>query len=390
LLESERKGTEPTGQTENPKSIAILGTRGIPASYGGFETFAEQLGIRLVERGIDVTVFCEQKSSQAAKTYKGIQLAHIYAPQLGTLRTLLFDLKCLWRARKNHDVVYMLGYPPAIFCWIPRLWGTQVWINMDGLEWKRSKWNAAGKAWMKLASLFARWTANLLVFDSTAGALAELGKAHDKTKHVVIEYGADIPSEEPDPKALREFSLLSGQYHLVVARVEPENHVAEIISAANNAEIKYPLVVVGDTQSRSPYAARCREVAGPNTKLIGSVYDQEKLSSLRYHCKSYIHGHSVGGTNPSLLEAMACGNIAIAHGNPFNKEVLNNGGFCFLNGDELAKALVHVEAMSLKDGEALKSQARARVSAYYTWDRISDVYAQLIRQDIGSPPTSAS
>src|SRR5947209_16602807 len=134
--------------------IAVLGTRGVPAKYGGFETFAEKLASGLVRCGHEVTVFCEACDSQLHE-YNGIKLAYVPAPALGGLRTILFDVLCLFRARKAFDVVYMLGYGASIFCWLPRIWNTQVWINMDGLEWKRAKWGWAARTYLKLMEFWA-------------------------------------------------------------------------------------------------------------------------------------------------------------------------------------------------------------------------------------------
>src|SRR6266571_1127158 len=143
--------------------ISILGTRGIPAQYGGFETFAEEIAVRLVKQGVDVTVFCEAEKGEQSGEYQGVKLIYVSVPKLGSLTTILFDLICLWRARKEFDVVYMLGYGASPFCFIPRLWGRQVWINMDGVEWARSKWSWPARIWFKMMEAVAMRTPDRII-----------------------------------------------------------------------------------------------------------------------------------------------------------------------------------------------------------------------------------
>src|SRR5579863_1049515 len=132
------------------KKIAILGTRGLPANYGGFETFADEISKRLVQQGFYVTVFCEASSGSQPRKFGEVNLEYAPARKLGPLSTVAYDLACLWRARKGFDVVYMLGYGASLFCFLPRLWGTDVWINMDGLEWKRRKWSLVARSYLHL------------------------------------------------------------------------------------------------------------------------------------------------------------------------------------------------------------------------------------------------
>ena len=148
------------------KTIAILGSRGIPARYGGFETFAEELSCRLVGQGHDVTVYCESDREKGASSYNGVKLCQIKAPQLGPFSTILFDLKCLCHARRAYDVVYMLGYGASLFCFIPRLFGTEVWINMDGVEWKRSKWSSIAKIWLRAMEWLALHIPDRIICDA--------------------------------------------------------------------------------------------------------------------------------------------------------------------------------------------------------------------------------
>jgi hypothetical protein len=174
------------------KKIAILGTRGILARYGGFETFAEELTVRLAKKGLGVTVYCEAGSFEQPALYKGVKLVYIPSPSLGSFTKILFDLSCLWHARKKFDVVYMLGYGTSLFCLIPRLYGAKVWINMDGIEWARAKWNFAAKVYFKIMEAIAVRIANRIIADAE-GIKHHLQSRHSRMQSCsVIPYGADV------------------------------------------------------------------------------------------------------------------------------------------------------------------------------------------------------
>lgn len=359
--------------------IAILGTRGIPARYGGFETFAEKLAIGLSERGLDVTVFCESGDSFAPAVFQGVALRYVAAPRLGHLQTILYDLKCLWAARKGYDVVYMLGYGAAPFCLIPRLWGTEVWVNPDGLEWARAKWGFVAKDYFRLMEWASILVANRIIADAEAIALS-LATRHNKLLAcTVIPYGCEIIEVPPPTELLSEWNLAIGNYYLVVCRLEPENHVLEILRAFQRSHSNKQLIVVGNHLTGTSYVLQLLTVQDPRIRMIGTVYDPPKLTCLRYHSFAYIHGHSVGGTNPSLLEAMGCGNLIFAHDNPFNRETLGSCGYFFANDVELTLAIdraeqEHTELVRLRDA------SRSRARANYCWPDIVSKYVDLLKQ----------
>jgi glycosyltransferase involved in cell wall biosynthesis len=361
----------------NPKKLAILGTRGIPAHYGGFETFAEELSVRLVEQGADVTVYCESGTGEQPDTYKGVHLVYIPAPALGPLTTILFDLLCLWHARSGFDVVYMLGYGTSVFCFIPRLWGSEVWINMDGVEWARSKWNWLAKQWFKVMEAVAMWTPNRLIADAQ-GILEHLQSRHARLPPTsVIPYGAPIISEAPETCLLEEWQLTAGTYYLVVCRLEPENSVKEIIAGYLQSGSKNPLVVVGNTNTESNYVKELQRFTDGRIRFIGAVYDTQKLQALRYYSAAYFHGHTVGGTNPSLLEALGCGNIVIAHNNVFNREVAGEAAIYFNSEQDMARRIRKVESYSQSDVSMMKSLAQERIAKVYNWENITDSYCAI-------------
>jgi glycosyltransferase involved in cell wall biosynthesis len=354
--------------------IAILGTRGIPSRYGGFETFAEQLAIRLVERGHEVTVFCEA-AMDATYEYRGVRLRHVPRSNVGPLSTVLFDGVCLWEARSSFDVVYMLGYGASGLCWLPRLWRSQVWINMDGLEWARKKWGPMARWYFRFAETMAMWTPSRIVAD--AAEIKEVLRSRHSWMPPcdVIPYGCEIV-ETARRDELSSYGLPPESYYLVVCRFEPENHVKEIIEGFLESKTRARLVLVGDSR-QDTYGRSLTKYKDDRVVFLGPVYDVPRIQALRYFCKAYLHGHSVGGTNPSLLEAMGCGNVILAHDNPFNREVLGNSAIFFSTSAQIGAAIDSVDAKRV-DLANLKAAAILRARQFYGWEQITDHYCDLL------------
>ena len=358
--------------------IAILGTRGIPSNYGGFETFAEKLATGLSAHGIDVTVFCEPGESSRLDVFQDVKLRYVSAPSLGPLQTILYDMRCLWAARREYDVVYMLGYGAAPFCVIPRFWGTEVWINPDGLEWARAKWGLVARTYFRLMEWASLHAANRMIADAEAIAASLAGRHGKLSACTVIPYGCEVIDSPPPAAPLSQWGLSPQQYYLVVCRLEPENHVMEILQAFQRSRTTRQLVVVGNQFAKSRYAARIRAVRDSRIQMIGTVYDASTLTCLRYHSFAYLHGHSVGGTNPSLLEAMGCGNLIFAHDNPFNRETLGSCGFHFASVSELSQAIDGAEQEEEENLDRLRSASRARARKSYRWQDIISRYRALL------------
>ncbi len=356
--------------------IAILGTRGIPARYGGFETFAEKLAVGLVKSGFEVTVFCEAEGPRP-ESFEGVSLQYRPAPKLGPLATILYDVRSLWAARKGYDVVYMLGYGAAPFCVLPRLWGSQVWINPDGIEWARAKWSSLAKSYFRLMEWCSVRMVDRVIAD--AQAIADvLIERHGKIANCsVIRYGCEVVEQAPSIAPLAQWALEPGEYSIVVCRLEPENHVAEILQAYQHSQTRRQLIVLGNHRAPTAYVQRLLAIRDPRIRLIGTVYDAAVLTSLRYHAFAYFHGHSVGGTNPSLLEAMGCRNLVIAHDNRFNRETLASAGLFFKNADDLTAIIDRIESAE-PEIEALRNAAWLRARDTYSWDGIISQYAELM------------
>lgn len=363
--------------------VAILGTRGIPAQYGGFETFAEQLSLRLVERGHHVTVYAESAGGPAIDdVYRGVRVRYISLPSWGPVSVIGFDVRCLWDARKRFDLVYMLGYGAAFACWLPQLYSTPVWINIDGLEWARSKWSVMARAYLRAMEWFTSKVATRVIADAQAMVMHFQQSYGRTTSCTYIAYGAPCIYRASETDLLAGLGVRAGGYLLVVARIEPENHVLEIIKGVQASGITLPLLIVGDHQRQTPY---CRSLVKSDLRgvqLVGGVFDSGLLQQLRLGASAYIHGHSVGGTNPSLLEAMGCGNVVLAHDNPFNREVLGDVGFYFSSPAELAVELNRFIQMPEPERKVRSLRAREIVDARYTWDLIADEYEKLMLSDV--------
>ncbi len=357
--------------------FAILGTRGIPARYGGFETFAEEIAERLQQRGLEVTVYCEKGcNGPAMKTHKGAHLVYVPSPRLGPFSTILFDMLCLIAARNRHDVIYMLGYGSSLFCFIPRLWGKQVWLNMDGIEWKRTKWSFPARLWLRAMEWVAMLTSNRLIADAHA-IESHIKKHYQSTPPIsVIPYGAPT-IHQADSSLLVEWDLLADDYYLLVCRLEPENHVLEILQGYIASNSTLPLVILGNYQTGTHYVKQLLTITDARIRMLGTIYDQTKLQALRFYARAYFHGHSVGGTNPSLLEALGCGNAVIAHDNVFNREVAENAALYFGRATDIPNLVEKINTDKILRS-VMRSNAKDIIARRYTWELVTDAYMALL------------
>jgi glycosyltransferase involved in cell wall biosynthesis len=318
------------------KKLVILGVRGIPARHGGFETFVENLSIYLVKKGWSVSVYCQEvgKGDFYETDWHGIKRIHIPVSGQGPLGTIIFDFKSVWHARTNKILHLTLGYNTAIFNIIQRLYGIKNIINMDGIEWKRKKWGLVAKSWFWFNERFAFWFGNHLIADHPCieNHLATRGSYK---KITMIPYGA-YAVDNPDETILQKYALEKNKYSIIVARAEPENSFFEIVSAFSQKRRGHKLVVLGNfVAEKNSYHKAVMNAASNEVVFPGSIYDSEKIGALRFYSRFYIHGHQVGGTNPSLVEAMGAGCAVIAHDNKFNRWVAGNGAYYFSDTNAL-------------------------------------------------------
>lgn len=254
-------------------------------------------------------------------------------------------------------------------------------MNMDGIAWRRTKWSRFAKRYLRLMELIAAHSATRLIAD--AQAIADhltTSYSIDPQKVQVIEYGAypiDVP---PSIAALQRFGLTPQEYYLVVCRLESENHVREIIEGYLASGTTWGLVIVGDHTTDTAYARSLLAAGGDRVRFVGTIFDQEVLTALRYHCRAYIHGHSVGGTNPSLLEAMACGNYVVAHDNAFNREVTQNRCAYFTKANDVTHVLQNLETKGIPTGVC--EYLRALIEQKYNWEKITDQYIVEFRESL--------
>jgi glycosyltransferase involved in cell wall biosynthesis len=359
--------------------LAILGTRGIPARYGGFETFAQELSIRLVAKGVDVTVYCPASSTKPDEEYRGVRLKYVKLPRLGPFDQMFWDAECFCHSAGHFDVVYMLGMGGAFAAWVPRMWGSRVWINTDGVEWRRTKWNLIQRSYVMLVEALSVLFSSRVIADSRAIEDYLHQRYRGVARVSTISYGAYPVRERPDSSTLRELELVPSEYYAVVCRLEPENNVLEIIEGFEASTSRLPLVIVGDVSRQNSYVRQLLQHETDRVRFVGTIYDHARLVALRYHSRAYFHGHSVGGTNPSLLEAMACSNLVIAHDNPFNREVLSDAGLYFRSPQDLGSVIASIERAEI-DESTLKRKAFERIICHYRWETIAEAYLQLLKK----------
>ncbi|MDQ5975093.1 MAG: hypothetical protein QG661_2302 [Actinomycetota bacterium] len=358
--------------------VTIMGTRGVPAQYGGFETAVEEIGTRLVERGYDVTVYC-RNPGQTITEYRGMHLVNAPAIRHRMAETLSHTTASTAHAivRGHPDVVLLLNAGNAPLLKPLALAGIPTAIHLDGLESRREKWRGAGARyyrWAERASV--RWGQEVI---ADAQAIADHVRAMYGRECVVIPYGAEVI--EPGSARLGELGLEAQGYHLVVARFEPENHVLEAVGAFRACAETRPLVVVGSAPYSQDYVQAVRRAAGddPRIRFTGSLYDQDLLDQLYANAITYIHGHSVGGTNPSLLRAMGAGAPVLAFDVEFNREVTADEALFWGGSAALTRVFDAIAAHELDDRLAdLRILSRQRVADAYQWDAVTDDYEALI------------
>lgn len=358
--------------------IAIVGSRGIPASYGGFETFAEEISVHLYRLyGYHVTVVCDdeqRKKNDGLKEYKGVSLVYSdYAKSRNPIRFYYDSIK----KTLDSDIIYSCGPAGGLFGMVARRNGKIMMTNPDGLNSKRSKWNWFVQQGFRLFERVASKFSNYVVCDSY-GIEAYIQKEYGVKNTFVAEYGAyvnpfiDVKNKTVD-EVLDKYNLRSGNYHLVVSRLEPENNIEIIERAYLVSQSKYPLIIVGGLKE-TDFVKKLREIASDNVHFLDGIYNKDELAIIRANAVTYLHGHSVGGTNPSLLEAMASKNLCIAHDNVFNREVLQDKAIYFSDIEELSSIYQQVELDGSEAFASLREGALQRVIDYYNWNNITSKY----------------
>ena len=359
--------------------VAIVGSRGIPAKYGGFETFAQELSVRLVRMGVQVEVYCDF-TENTLDIYDGVNLKYVSCTK--TSNPLKYYYSSVRRAEKENDIVLICGAGGALFIY-SKIFHRKVnyLTNMDGIEYLRTKWNFQKRLFVRFCIWCSVYLSDYVIADSKS--IKEFLKKNYLIKGnriIQIEYGAKI-NDNPDLSLLKEYNLKPDGYYLVVSRLEPENNVLCMINGYIESKIQKPLIIVGNLLE-TKYVKSLLQYRSDNVRFLGGVYDKPKLEALRYGCRAYLHGHSVGGTNPSLLEALGSGNTVISHDNIFNREVTDNKMLYFKTPGECAEAILKVETMSVEIRLKYKTISIDRIKKFYNWDRISQEYYKIFNDII--------
>ena len=368
--------------------IAMLGSRGIPHTYSGYETFLGEVGPRLVERGHEVIVYCRRSLfRERPGTYKGVRLIYLPGIETKTMGTLTHTLVSMGDVLfRGVDVIFVVNVVNAFHCILPRLLGKNVAINVDGLDWKRGKWGKLGKG-------FFYWNAK------SVGRICPKGVVTDAqemrriylelfgTPSVSIAYGANI-EKSVNPEVVKQYNLEPSGYYLVASRLVPENNADLIIRAFEKVKTPHLLAIAGDANYRSEFVDRLKATKDPRVRFLGHVGNPEHVKELHCNAFAYVHGHSLGGTNPALLKALGYGNCVLALGTAFNREVLQDYGILFENdpADLTSKMQQIEEHPEISTRYGLRAPERIREA--YTWETITDQYEELFLQlSNGQDPT---
>lgn len=367
--------------------IAFIGTRGIPNNYGGFEQFAEYISVGLVERGHEVVVYSPHFHPYKEDYYKGVRIKHIYSPETwmgSSIGSFFYDFSSLKDALKkeNFDIIYEAGYtsivPAYIWFNVRKITYPIFTTNMDGLEYKRTKFN-------KWVQKFLFWEERTTVKHSHYLIADNMG-IHDYYKEKYgkesrfLAYGADI-HDDYDVSFLKEYGLAPNDYYLLVARLEPENNIEMAIKGylISKTKGKRPLIIIGKTNT--PHGRELVEKYRKEESIVfvGGIYDYSKLNSIRHFAFAYFHGHSVGGTNPSLLEAMASGCFILANNNIFNKAVLKENSIYYSSAEEVAEVLNRIDFLAEKYKVTYVNNNLCEIRQEYSWEKLVDEHESYFR-----------
>ncbi len=377
-----------TMRAPGSKKVRILGIRGIPAAHGGFETFTEHLALYLVKHGWDVTVYCQEDGDGAVceDMWHGIRRVRIPVSTPGVAGTIVFDWRSTLHAIKESGVALTLGYNTAVFCALYRLKGLPNVISMDGIEWRRQKWGKLAKAWFWLNDWLGCWLGNHLIADHPE-IKRHLETRVGGSKITTIAYGADAITTA-DAAVLQSYGLTPGNYAVLIARPEPENSILEVVAAWSRQHRGMPLVVLGRYESGHAYQDSVIAAASGEVLFVGAVYDKPLVQALRFFARFYIHGHQVGGTNPSLVESLGSGNAILAHDNRFNRGVAGDGGVYF-DGESDCAAKMDLLLNDAALVDSLKAASRLRHRDRFTWDNVLKEYETLLEDWIDVSDVSA-
>jgi glycosyltransferase involved in cell wall biosynthesis len=356
-------------------TVRVLGTHGVPAAYGGFETAAENVALYLRDQGWRVVVYCQVAGRGAVSEdeWNGIERVLVPEHRDGWLGTASFDFTSIRHASRHRDVCLTFGYNTAIFNVIQRIKRIPNVINMDGIEWSRARWGKGRQAILWVNERIACWVGDRLIADHPVIEQYLATRAR-RSKLVTITYGAHAVESAPT-KPVTSRGLEPGKYLTLICRPIPENSIVELVTAFSAEERGCRLAVFGTYGDDDEYHRAVRAAASDEVVFVGSIYEPDEVSAIRFHSLGYLHGHTVGGTNPSLVEAMAAGNAVIAHDNPYNRWVAGDGALYFSSIDDAAD---HITTLlgSAERRRQLAAASRARHEVEFTWEHVAGQYEE--------------
>jgi glycosyltransferase involved in cell wall biosynthesis len=359
--------------------LALVGTRGIPANYGGFETCAEELAVGLTTNGHDVTVYCRPGNAPGnPDTYRGAKLVYrryIETKSLGTLSHTAHSL--LHASTQGFDALMIFNAGNGPLCIIPKLGRTPFAVNVDGLEWKRTKWGKAAKLYYQFGEWCSARLATRVVSDSRA--IQAYYDNRYSTSSTFIAYGAHVEGSS-NPSILDEYGLTPGDYFLVASRLEPENNADTTVRAFEKVNTDKKLVIAGGANWDSPFVESLKKTEDSRVQLLGPVYKEGHIQELHAHCYAYVHGNEVGGTNPALLKALGYGNCVLALDVPFNAEVVGDAAMLY-EKDPSALAATMQELIDHPElAQQYRERAPRRVNEAYQWSAVVRDYETLFQR----------
>lgn len=369
--------------TPRARTVRILGTHGVPANYGGFETAAENVALFLRDQGWRVVVYCQVEGTGPVTedTWNGLERVLIPVAREGWLGTSQFDWLSISHAAKHRDVCLTFGYNTAVFNLVQRLLGIPNVINMDGIEWSRARWGKLRQAILYTNERIACFVGNHLIADHPV-IETYLHTRAPRAKVTTVTYGAPTVAAAPTDVPVAH-GLTPGRYLTLIARPIPENTILEIVEGFSRRPRGVDLVVLGGYKPETDaYHRAVLAAAGPEVKFVGGIYDPAATAALRFHSLGYVHGHTVGGTNPSLVEALGAGNPVVAHDNPYNRWVAGDAALYFSTADDVDQRVGELVG-SPGLAQLLGAAARARHASEFTWEHVAGRYEQLLLPYLG-------
>jgi glycosyltransferase involved in cell wall biosynthesis len=365
----------------NPLKIAIIGSRGYPYVYSGYETLIKELSERLTERNCEVTVYCHRSLfKEKPAIVNGVKLVYVPTIETKSLSQLIHSFLSMCHAViSDADVVFAVNAANGPFGLISKIFRKPTAINVDGLEWLRPKWKGLGARYFKIAARLST-----ILFDQIINDSEEMRKVYLNTfkkESVVIAYGATIKKSE-DPSLIQQWLINPKEYYLVVGRMIPDNNADIIVKGFLASNSTKKMVVVGDVFYKDKYADELKALKDDRLVFTGYVHDPKVLAALYHHCYVYVHGHEFGGTNPTMIKAMAYGCAILALNTVFNKEMLNNDSYGIYFEKNQASVLQQINYADQhhKQIEKLSENSHLGITDKYNWDCITDQYLEVFRQ----------